>query len=115
MITSLEVPKSRTGLLIWMIVSQLLMVASLLFWLIVAGLSVMAFDSGATPEAWTIVIAVWSYPIIPLIMVIAAWIAYARRKNVLAAILSGLSFAPPVLLYIGLWVISLSWFALNGK
>jgi hypothetical protein len=91
------------------------MLASLVFWLLVAGLSVMAFDSGSTPEAWTFVIAVWSYPIIPLVLVIAAWIAYAKRRNVLAAVLSGLSFAPPVLLYVGLWVTSLSWFALNGR
>jgi hypothetical protein len=72
-----------------------------------AGLSVMAFDSGSTPEAWTFVLLVWAYPIIPLILVIAAWIAFAKRKNTLAAVLSGLSFAPPVLFYIFLWVANL--------
>jgi hypothetical protein len=41
----------------------------------------MAFDSGVTTEAWTIVIAVWSHPIFPILMVIFAWIAYARRKT----------------------------------
>ena len=96
----------RTGLVIWMIVSQLLMLASLLIWLLVAGLSVMAFDSGVSAEAWTFVIVVWSYPIIPIVLVIAAWIAFARRRNKLAAILSGLSFAPPVLLYLCLAVSS---------
>ncbi len=100
-------PPKRTGLLIWMILSQLLALGSLVIWLLVAGLSVMAFDSGVTAEAWTIVIAVWSYPIIPLILIIIAWIAYAKRKNVLAGVLSGLSFAPPFLLYIFLWVASL--------
>ena len=100
-------PPKRTGLLIWMILSQLLALGSLVIWLLVAGLSVMAFDSGVTAEAWTIVIAVWSYPIIPLIFIIIAWIAYAKRKNVLAGVLSGLSFAPPFLLYIFLWVASL--------
>jgi hypothetical protein len=97
----------RTGFVIWMIVSQLLMLGSLLIWLLMAGLSVMAFDSGVTTEAWTFVLLVWAYPIIPLILVIAAWIAFAKRKNTLAAILSGLSFAPPVLLYIFMWVASL--------
>src|SRR5512141_315361 len=95
----IEQPK-RTGLVIWMIVSQALMLLSLVIWLLVAGLSVMAFDSGVSAEAWTIVIVVWSYPIIPIVLVIAAWIAFARRKNKLAAILSGLSFAPPILLYL---------------
>jgi hypothetical protein len=44
--------------LIWLIISQALAVASLFFWLLMAGLSVMAFDSGVTVEIWTIVIAV---------------------------------------------------------
>jgi hypothetical protein len=100
-------PQKRTGLLIWMIVSQLLALGSLVIWLLMAGLSVMAFDSGVSAEAWTIVIAVWSYPIIPLGLVITAWIAYARCKNVLAGVLSGLSFAPPFLLYIFIWVANL--------
>jgi hypothetical protein len=70
MVETAAAPKRCTGLLIWMIVSQLLMVGSLMIWLLVAGLSVMAFDSGSTPEAWTFVIAVWSYPIIPLVLVV---------------------------------------------
>jgi hypothetical protein len=41
-----------------MILSQLFAVASLVIWLVVAGLSVMAFDEGSTPEAWTFVLAV---------------------------------------------------------
>jgi len=97
----------RTGLLIWMILSQVLTVGSLLIWLLIAGLSVMAFDSGESTQAWTIVIAVWSYPIIPIALVIAAWIAYSKRKNILAAVLSGLSFTPPFLFYIFLWITSL--------
>ena len=104
--TELTQPK-RTGLVIWMIVSQLLMVGSLLIWLVAAGFAVMAFDAGVTREAWTFVIVIWSYPIIPLVMVIGAWIAFAKRKNMLAAVLSGLSFAPPVLFYIFLWITSL--------
>jgi hypothetical protein len=100
-------PKRRMGLLIWLIVSQLLAVGSLLIWALMAGLSVMAFDSGSTPEAWAFVIAVWAYPLFPLVMAVGAWIAFALRKNRLAAVLSGLAFAPPVLLYAFLWITSL--------
>lgn len=107
-------PPKRTGLLIWMILSQLLALGSLVIWLLMAGLSVMAFDQGSSPEAWTIVIAVWSYPIIPLILVIAAWIAFARRKNAVAAVLSGLSFAPPLLCIAFIWASNAIWFAQNG-
>jgi uncharacterized BrkB/YihY/UPF0761 family membrane protein len=71
--------KRRTGLLIWLIVSQLLAVVSLLIWIIIAGLSVMAFDQGSPPEAWAFGIGVWSYPLFPLVMAVGAWIAFARR------------------------------------
>jgi hypothetical protein len=93
-------PKRRIGLVIWMIVSQLLAIASLLFWALVAGLSVMAFDEGSSPLAWAIVITAWAYPLFPLIMAVSAWIAFAFRKNRLAAVLSGLTFMPPALLYL---------------
>jgi hypothetical protein len=91
-------PASRRPILIWLIISQLLALASLVFWLFAAGISVMAFDSGSTPEAWTFVIAVWSYPIWPIIFTIAAWIAYARKKDRLAAVLTTLTFLPVLVL-----------------
>jgi hypothetical protein len=97
--TALEAkPASRRPVLIWLIISQLLALASLVFWLFVAGISVMAFDSGSTPEAWTFVIAVWSYPVWPILFMIAAWIAYARRKDRLAAILTTFTFLPVLIL-----------------
>ena len=95
-------PKRRTGLVIWLIVSQLLTIASLSLWLLVAGLSVMAFDSGDSRVAWAIVLTVWAYPLFPLIMAISAWVAFAFRKNRLAAVLSGLTFVPAGLLYLAL-------------
>ena len=93
-------PRPRTPVLVWLIVSQVLALVSLIFWLVVAGLSVMAFDSGVSTEAWTFVIAVWSYPIWPLGFAIAAWIAYARKKDRLASVLTTLTFVPVLLLII---------------
>jgi hypothetical protein len=95
-------PKRRTGLVIWMIVSQLLAIGSLSFWALVAGLSVMAFDEGSSPVAWAIVLTVWAYPLFPLLMAISAWVAFAFRKSRLAAVLTGLTFMPPALLYLSL-------------
>ncbi|MGD8794803.1 MAG: hypothetical protein PVF47_19800 [Anaerolineae bacterium] len=100
-------PKRRTGLLIWMIVSQLLAIGSLWFWALVAGLSVMAFDEGSSPLAWAIVITAWAYPLFPLLMAISAWVAFAFRKNRLAAVLTGLTIALPVLFCLLLGVLSL--------
>jgi len=91
-------PISRRPILIWLITSQLVALASLVFWLLVAGLSVMAFDSGVSREAWTFVIVVWSYPIWPIIFTIAAWVAYARKKDKLAGILTTLTFIPMLVL-----------------
>lgn len=91
-------PTSRKPVLVWLIASQLLALASLVFWLFAAGISVMAFDSGVTKEAWTFVIAVWSYPIWPILLTIAAWVAYARKKDRLAALLTTLTFLPVLVL-----------------
>ncbi len=91
---------SRGPVLIWLIVSQLIALASLVFWLLVAGLSVMAFDSGVSAEAWTFVIAVWSYPIWPISFAIASWIAYARKKDRLAGLLTFFTFLPVLLLFV---------------
>ena len=102
--TELSVKSKRSIVtLIWLIASQLLALATLLFWALVAGLSVMAFDEGSSSVAWAIVIAVWAYPLFPLAMAIGAWIAFAFRKNRLAAILSGLTFVPAALLCLALW------------
>lgn len=97
---------SRKPILIWLIVSQVLALASLIFWLLIAGLSVMAFDSGVTPEAWAFVIVVWSYPIWPVAFAIASWIAYARKKNRLAGILTVFTFLPVLVLIIFLFLSS---------
>jgi hypothetical protein len=83
-----------------LIVSQVLALASLFFWLLMAGLSVMAFDSGVTQDAWNFVIAVWLYPIWPIVFAVAAWLAYARKKDKLAGVLTTLTFLPILVLII---------------
>ncbi|HSB03260.1 MAG TPA: hypothetical protein VLE49_21600 [Anaerolineales bacterium] len=90
--------RSRRPILIWLIASQLLALVSLIFWMFAAGISVMAFDSGVTQEAWNVVIAVWAYPLWPIAFSIAAWVAYARKKDRLAAILTTLTFLPVLVL-----------------
>jgi hypothetical protein len=93
-------PVSRKPILIWLILSQVLALLSLVFWLVIAGLSVMAFDSGVSTEAWAFVIAVWSYPIWPLLFAIAAWVAYARKRDRLAGVLTTFTFLPVLVLLV---------------
>ena len=73
----------------------------------IAGLSGMAADEGSSPAVVTFILLIWAYPLFPLVMALSAWIAFACRKNRLAAILSGLSFAPPVTLVLLMWIASL--------
>ena len=94
------VSRPRKPILIWLILSQVLALLSLIVWLVVAGLSVMAFDSGVSTEAWTFVIAVWSYPIWPLGFAVAAWLAYARKKDRLAGVLTIFTFLPVLVLIV---------------
>jgi hypothetical protein len=96
-------PKRSTGTLIWLIVSQLMALGSLLIWAVLVGLSGMAADSGSSSAALKFILIVWAYPLFPLVMAIVAWIAFWCRKNLIAAILSGLAFIPPVLLYFIIW------------
>ena len=104
-------PSSRKPILICLILSQALALGSLLLWLVMAGLSVMAFDSGVTQEAWNFVIIVWAYPLLPLVFAIASWIAYARRKDRLAGILTTFTFLPILVLiaviFVGNFMLSL--------
>lgn len=95
-------PRRRWALLAWLVVTQLLAALSLILWLTVAGLSVMAFDSGYSTEAALFVGAIWLYPLLPLTLAIASWVAYAKRRNWLAAILSALTVLPPALLLLAL-------------
>jgi uncharacterized membrane protein len=92
-----------------LIVSQALAVGSLFFWLIAAAFGLIAYGANDLSETPTVVTGLWLYPIFPLVMVIAAWVAFAKRKNVLSAILSGLSFAPVALLILAMWVQNWIW------
>lgn len=103
-----ENPKRRSSLLIWLIVSQLLAIGSLFIWVIIAGISTLAFVEGQSPEAWAFVLTIWAYPLFPLLMAIGAWVAFAFRKNRIAAVLSGLTFVPPIFLLLLVWVMNLS-------
>jgi uncharacterized membrane protein len=102
-------PKPRIGLAIWLIVSQLLAVGSLFFWLIFAAWGLIAYGANDLSETPTFATGLWLYPIFPLVMAIAAWVAFAKRKNVLSATLSGLSFAPVALLIFAMWVQTMVW------
>ncbi|MCE1254789.1 MAG: hypothetical protein LWX83_14735 [Anaerolineae bacterium] len=109
---SLEKVKSssgfRPGIIIWLIVSQGMSLLSLLPWLVIAGLSVMAFDSGVSTEAVLFVGFIWSYPFFVIGLAIAAWVLFVYKKIKAALIVTSLPLIPALalLIYIG-WM----WFS----
>jgi hypothetical protein len=99
-------PKRRTGLVIWLVISQLLAAVTLFLWSLAAAIGYSFINtSGEAPSALLIVL--WLYPLFPLAMIIGAWIAFRRHKDRQAAIFSGLSFALPALYMLVLEIRSL--------
>lgn len=102
-------PKRRILLVIWLIVSQLAAVASLFFWLIMAAFGLIGAGVEDLGDTLTFRTGLWLYPLFPLVMAIGAWIAFAKRKNTLSAILSGLTFAPVALLLLAMQIQTALW------
>lgn len=102
-------PKRSTGLLIWMIVSQLITIVSILIWLAFSILPYAFWDdpNASTALRTAMLWCMWLSPIIPIGLSIAAWTAYARSKNWQAAVLAGLTSVPPLLLTVVLVIASL--------
>ena len=89
--------RTRTATLVVLIVSQLLYVLSLLPWLVMAGLSVMAFDApGSTQqwEPWAFVAAIWSYPAWLTLFALAAWLLFLKRRHVGATVVALVPLLP---------------------
>jgi hypothetical protein len=104
---SLPTPPRSRGALIWLIVSQVLAALSLLPWLLIAGLSVMAFDAGFSTGAALFVGAIWAYPLLPLVCSVVAWVCYIKHRTRGAVIATSI----PMLIVLPLLVYMLSMMA----
>jgi len=87
----------RRPLVIWLVLSQLIALASLQVWFVIASLSLSAFDSGYTPAAAIFVGSIWLYPLFPLLCAALAWLSYRDKRDILAASLTSLPILPAVL------------------
>jgi hypothetical protein len=90
----------------WLIITQLLGALSLFPWLIMAGLSVLAFDSGYGLSAVLFVAAIWLYPLLPLGCAVRAWSLYRHGKLRGAMITTSipLVLVMPLVFY-GIWAL----------
>ena len=85
--------KSRIILLIWMVLSQLLMVATLFVWIFVIGATfIIATMAKTIPVYWIQAIIAGLYPVFSLSLAVGSWVAYSRYNNQVAAFLSGMTF-----------------------
>jgi hypothetical protein len=83
---------------ICLLILQVIQSFSLFPWMLMAGLSVMAFDAPGSSQMWqpwAFVLAVWSYPLWLLLAGGASWALIYFRKPV-AAVLLGLIFTLPM-------------------
>jgi hypothetical protein len=87
-----------------LVILQVVQVLSLVPWLLMAGLSFMAFDAPGSDkmwQPWAFVIAIWSYPVWLLLAGIASWLLFYFRRNVSAVIVSAVVTLPsPVLILV---------------
>jgi hypothetical protein len=90
----------------WLIITQLLAALSLSPWLIMAGLSVLALDSGYGLLAMLFVGIVWLYPLLPLSCAIRAWSLYRHGKLQGALITTSIPLVLVVpLVFYGIWAL----------
>lgn len=70
---------------------------SLVPWLMMAGLSMMAFDAPGSDkmwQPWAFVLAIWSYPLWLLLAGIVSWMLFAFRRHVAAVVLCAIFTLP---------------------
>jgi hypothetical protein len=93
----------------WLVISQVVGLLSLVPWLAVAGISIMAFDSGYSTGAELFVGAVWCYPLLPIIAAIVAWVLHARKRDRAALVVTSLPLlvAVPLIAYLAyIWLVN---------
>jgi hypothetical protein len=91
---------------IWLIILYVLSLAVILLWPFAAfftlGFGFDAPGSAQNPQVWTMVIAVLSYPLLPLIGVPASYLVYRKSRGALAYILAGVGALPLLAVVLGL-------------
>jgi ABC-type dipeptide/oligopeptide/nickel transport system permease subunit len=99
---SMQTGKAHTPA--WLIILNILSLASLVAWPFVAFMSIFAFDapgSADNPAVWTGVIAVLSYPVLPIAGASASFVTYRRGRRVASYVLAGIAAVPLIVIVLG--------------
>jgi hypothetical protein len=91
---------------IWLIITQILAVLSLFLWLIMAGLSLLAFDTGYKLLAMLFVAMSWLYPLLPIgCATLARWLyRHGKQRSSLITTSIPQVVVLPLVLY-GAWAL----------
>ena len=105
---------------VWLIIVYVLSLLTILVWPFIAFMSAFAFDapgSADDPAVWTGVIAVLSYPVLPLIGMPGSFLFYRASRKIPAYILAGIGAIPLalVLVFLIAMVVGNAMFALGLK
>ncbi|MCW5745674.1 MAG: hypothetical protein KIT36_05690 [Alphaproteobacteria bacterium] len=84
----------------WLVGTQVTMAVLLIFWLPLAGLSIMAFDAPQTPDdPWPLLFvgSIWSWPPVAFVFSLVAWLLCWRYgRNSLAVLITTLPLVFPL-------------------
>jgi cytochrome bd-type quinol oxidase subunit 2 len=94
-----EASRQRKRALVWLIVSQLVALVSLVPWAILAGFTFVAMDPSTSDPVgvWVARIALWAYPLLPLACSVLAWKAYRHGSPGRAVKFTSVAFVAAVL------------------
>lgn len=97
----------RWPVIVWLAISQLLAVGSLIPWLAYASLSFWAINSGGSSTWEVIFVSVtFAYPIVVIVCAILAWLLYRAHKDRQALIVTSLFLAGPIFYLVTIYVTS---------
>jgi len=94
-------PGSRRGVLIWLVISQILAVGSLIPWLGFAYYTYHLLFNGVT-AAWDAIFVGFTlaYPVVVIGSAILAWLFYRAHKDRLAVIVSSIFLVGPIFFFV---------------
>jgi hypothetical protein len=100
--------KPRWAVIIWLAVSQLLAIGSLIPWLAFAVYSYAALYSGGSSTWEVIFVSVtFAYPIIIIVCTILAWLLYRAYKDQQALIVTSLFIVVPIFFLVTIYITNL--------
>jgi len=99
------VPKPRWPVIVWLVISQLLAVGSLIPWLAYAYLSYWAVYSGGS-SIWEVIFVsvTFAYPIVVIVCAIWAWLLYRAHKDRHALIVTSIFLIGPIFYLVTIYV-----------